>query len=148
GNTQWVLGHHRQAQKAYQESVAILEKLLAEFPSEPTYRAALADSYHQLGSLQKWRLDEPSERTFRRSLALREKLAAEFPQVPDYQARLAVTLQGLSGADSSMPDADEGLRRAVVIADRLATEFPSVSRYRALQTDWYFWLGNMLDWHM
>ena len=33
------------AEKALQESIAILEKLAEEFPADPDYRTTLADSY-------------------------------------------------------------------------------------------------------
>jgi len=151
GNISNELGHYVRSEAAYRESIALLDKLVAEFPAEPTYRAALADSFHDLGRLRTWILDEQetAREALSRSLDLRQKLATEFPQVSEHRASMARTQRELANAlwnSGRSTEAEEVVRSAIAIADQLAAAFPAVDGYRKARLGCHFRLGNLLEW--
>jgi Flp pilus assembly protein TadD len=79
-----------EAEEAYREAIARLEKLTGEYPDEPEYRSELARSHNDLGILLK-DLGKPAEAeaAYGQALALRQKLASDFPAVPRYRQDLA-----------------------------------------------------------
>ena len=87
-------GRHTEADKAFRESLAISEKLAAEFPNVPNYRGNMAICHNRLGILLKGegRLDE-AEKAYRESLTIGKKLTEDFPNVPDYRYNFAVPQQ-------------------------------------------------------
>jgi serine/threonine protein kinase len=142
------LEQYPQSQKAYHESISQLEKLVEEFPSEPTYRDALAHSYGSLGFLCSWALgeQESAEELFSKALTVEEALAKEFPNRPDYQALLATMARGrgLSQHHRGRRDeAEKSLRQALEISVKLARENPSQSSRPGL---YYYNLGQVLYW--
>ncbi len=115
-------GQQAEAERAYRQAIALLEKLAAESPSIPHYRSNLASSCDNLGDLLRMmgRL-EAAERAHRQAVALFEKLVAESPSVHEDQtglaesnAHLAILLLTAGRA------AGEGYDRAIALAKKLS----------------------------
>jgi tetratricopeptide (TPR) repeat protein len=137
------LGHTDKARKASQESIALFEKLVAQFPSEPSYRTALAGSYADLAFLLSWTIGDhrTAEGVFGQAMALEEALATEFPEhrfgVGNLAMGLGTTLQNMGRLD----EAEKVLRRAVAVLAEVAAEDPGC---RSQQAQSYFRLGGLL----
>jgi serine/threonine-protein kinase len=93
------------AGQSYQESIRILEDLVAGNPAVPFYRDQLSetlrDSAQVLNRLGRLR---EAVTTLRRSADLAEGLRAEFPDQPDYRRTHATALLDLSGFEISLGD--------------------------------------------
>jgi serine/threonine protein kinase/Flp pilus assembly protein TadD len=91
------MGELAKAENACNQGIALLEKLVAEFPSEPRYREALAEGLGGRGSLL-IQLGGPSEgvKAYRQAVQLVRKLVAEYPDAPAYRRQLAYQVQGLA----------------------------------------------------
>src|SRR5205823_6390838 len=65
-----------EAETAYDQANKLLDKLTAEFPSDPTYEATLVDNANKLGMLLRTvGRPQQAEETHRRALARAERLA-------------------------------------------------------------------------
>jgi serine/threonine protein kinase len=96
GDIQHLLGQSGEAEKAYREALVIRERLAAQFPSQPSYRADLAKSQNNLANLLFAIGRRPeAEAFFRRALEAWSGLAAEDPRQPDYRDALAATQANL-----------------------------------------------------
>jgi tetratricopeptide (TPR) repeat protein len=108
--------------------VQLLEKLVAEFPDVPDYRACLALGVRRIaGSLRHLGRSQDAEKAERESLAMWEKLLAEFPGFPAYRKQLAEThvqIGDLLKETGRPQEAEKALRQAVEIQEKLAAEFP------------------------
>jgi tetratricopeptide (TPR) repeat protein len=124
-----------EAEAAHRQAIALLEKLVDEFPAVPGYRDLLARSHAALGvafgSQGKQREEEAS---YRAALAIQEQLAADSPAVPDYRNDLASTYSNLGSAllREGKQEAEIVLRQGLAIAEKLVAEFPTVPEYRDL----------------
>jgi serine/threonine protein kinase/tetratricopeptide (TPR) repeat protein len=94
---QGALGDSAQAAAAFDQGIAVLEGLVAEFPSEPRYRSSLAQIYYDYGYVVVYdgRHDDAVE-ALRHSVRLRKELADEFPDAPLFRMQLALGLDGLA----------------------------------------------------
>ncbi|HUE73700.1 MAG TPA: protein kinase, partial [Pirellulaceae bacterium] len=127
------LGQPTEAKDTYQEAISLLQKLVAEFPSDVDYRTALADSYGELGGVLTYYLANPeeAEKALRESLSIRVQLAAQHPGVDahrsgvaDAQIPLAIALSN-ARLGSRLSEAEELLRQALAVREKLAAEYPS-----------------------
>jgi eukaryotic-like serine/threonine-protein kinase len=123
-------GRSREAAAAYEQSVAILTQLAADFPNVHRYRYQLAVSRTHLGNALRDAGRYPeAEEVFRQALTTRRELVADFPAVPDYPRGLAITLNGLgilfriTGRDR---EAEELYGKTLAIHRQLAADFPTV----------------------
>jgi eukaryotic-like serine/threonine-protein kinase len=139
------LGEMSEAAAGYREAIRLLEKLVADFPTVPTYRELLAGCHNNLGGLQVYVGQLPAAETaYRQALVIEEKLVAELPAEPRYRLILAGTLRNLGNllSDQHKPaEAEPLLRRTLEIADRLATDFPTVPEYRQRRGLGHYSLG-------
>ncbi len=128
---------HDEAVKALRESVKLLEVLVADFPAEPDYRAALAEGCLSLADELTFGFARPQEAEpiLRQALVLFETLADDFPATPQFRTRpgrvrqsLAVALAGLGRAR----DAEDESRSGVALAEKLVDQFPTEPEYRDL----------------
>jgi serine/threonine protein kinase len=139
---------HVEAEKALRESVTLLEKLVADFPSDPDYRVILAENSLTLGDelLFHFGRSEEAAPILRRVLVLCEKLAAEHPEIPAHRRRLArlrISLGSVQARSSGTRAAEEEYRSALALADKLAEEFPK-DGYCYLQAEILHKLGDLL----
>jgi serine/threonine protein kinase len=126
------------------ESVRLLEPLIARFPTESKYRAALSRSLINLCNpmLYGHRWPEVQE-TSRQALALLEPLIRETPN-PDYFKTRAHAYHHLAEAQARggapLTEAIESQRNAVASFERLAKDDSEVPEYQHQLKPW--------DWHM
>jgi len=76
------LGEPGKAERAFDQSVAICQRLVNENPAEPAYRRQLAGAINDRAALD-WdsrRFDEAEQR-WRHAIALLEPLATQFPDI-------------------------------------------------------------------
>ncbi len=97
GRIYGLLGRPDDQERAYQQAVAIQERLAREDPQDPEPRVALAKSYHNLALLYRNResgkLDlARAEEALGRAVALKEDLARDHPDNPGYPVSLAHSL--------------------------------------------------------
>jgi serine/threonine protein kinase len=134
GGVRTAMGEIEAAQANYEEMRTIFTKLVADFPSTPSYRQELAASHNNLGILHR-ELGKRAEAVvaYRTALKLYEQLAADFPSVPAYQGELATTHDNLGIVLNDMGkrgDAEAADLAALKIKAQLAAGFPRVPEYR------------------
>jgi serine/threonine protein kinase/Flp pilus assembly protein TadD len=137
GAIQAKLGEFARAEEAMSRAGAVLERLAADFPREPRYRAALAGSQHTLGRFLTGmnRLEEAEEQ-FQKSLPLRTKLVAEFPGAADYRRDLAMSYFGLANVQQNAGlarEATEGYGQALSLVENLPAGLGNTMECRFLQ---------------
>jgi tetratricopeptide (TPR) repeat protein len=141
------LGKRREAEQQYRQALALLERLVADFPAVPGHRQELARSHSILARLlAELGRQREAERQYRQALALRERLVADSPAVPEYRARLegshndlGILLAGLG----RLPEAEQHYRQALALEERLATDFPAVPQYQVDLGGSFCNLGNL-----
>ena len=80
------------ALKAYQDSLAIAEKLAAQDPSNTEWQRDLSVSFNKIGDVQRARGNlDAALKAYQDSLAIREKLAAQDPSNAEWQRDLSVS---------------------------------------------------------
>jgi serine/threonine protein kinase len=94
GDIDKLLGEDHNAEAAYQESIRLLAALHADYPDEPQYQAALAESHHKLAYLLAVSGTEPqqkdqAEEEYRAARHLWDELVQAHPDNNDYLAALA-----------------------------------------------------------
>jgi tetratricopeptide (TPR) repeat protein len=140
GDIRRSLGDRDKAEAAYNEAIALLAELVADFPARPEYRRDLGTSYHGLGVLGEHHGDPPKAYTaYHDAVALFAELTAEWPDAGEYRAKLASShhrlgkvLMELSQRDNKKRrhEAEEHFRQAVALFDQLMTQFPTVPDYQ------------------
>ena len=91
GKIHSVLGKNAQSEEAVRQAAALFEKLVAEFPSVPEYRASLALARRRSAyPLQHLGRIQEAEATFRGSVELWRALVAEFPANLEYREGYSV----------------------------------------------------------
>jgi serine/threonine protein kinase/Tfp pilus assembly protein PilF len=138
GNIYSQLGQPPKAEQAYGEALGLLDKLAAEFPSEPGYREALAHTNHDLGeTLVHLARTAEAEKPMQRAVDLMRGLAAEFPSNTKYrqdqvtfQADLSEVLQILGRLDAE-PMSEQAYRQALQLQEKRLADAPNdpVVRY-------------------
>ena len=129
--------------------MAIQQKLVADFPTVPEYRADLARSYLNLGNLLRdlgKRAEAGDE--YRKGMAIQQKLAADFPTVPKHRADLAASRTNLGSLLKGLgkpAEAEDEYRKGMAIQQKLAADFPTVPEYRASLAASHNNLGALLD---
>src|SRR5262249_31036445 len=91
------MGELAKGEEACNQGIALLEELVAAFPSESRYRAALADGFEVRAKLL-INSGRPSEavKASRQGEQLVRKLVAEYPEAPAYRRQLAEQVSGLA----------------------------------------------------
>ena len=117
------------AAKEYREAVAQYRVLANDYPREPQYRQALANSYNWLGETLRVQSDKSAEAeaAYHSALPLQEALLKEDPANPDYRRELARShynrgiLRYYLGRFS---DSDSDFREAIALLTPLAEKEP------------------------
>jgi tetratricopeptide (TPR) repeat protein len=103
GDLYRALGQGDQAQQAYRNSHAILERLAQAEPDRADYQRDLSVSYSKLGQFGREQGDaDQSREYFLKDLAIAERLARLEPDRADYQVDLAISywMVGESGVEN------------------------------------------------
>jgi serine/threonine protein kinase/tetratricopeptide (TPR) repeat protein len=142
------LRQHDEAKAAYEQAIALLGQLAADFPAVAEYRQQLADSYNWLGELLRTTREPPRAReAYGRARDLQQRLVAEFPQEPAYRQDLARSHSNLGillKDTGSTKDAEQAFTEALAILEDLVREFPEVPSYRQHRARTYLNLGPVL----
>lgn len=127
----------------FDEGLAIMEKLVEEFPSVDAYRVELCRAYAS-------RPVRPGdEELVRKGIALMQSLATRHAEIPAYRFVLANLYARLSQSDRRRrdePAAVEHLREAIRIQRELATQHPGGITY-VLADAFYSWDLAHLYWN-
>jgi eukaryotic-like serine/threonine-protein kinase len=126
------LGDKQDALRAFEESLAIRERLAREHPQVREYASDLAASLNYIGRLQveAGHLTEALV-SHKRSLAIRQRLATENPTVASLERDHAWSENNVGTVYEGMGrhvEALESYERARAIFERLARENPAVTR--------------------
>jgi serine/threonine protein kinase len=149
GDIQDILGNAAEAEAAYRQAVALLEKLVGDFPGVPAYREGLARSCESLAYRLFWATKYEECMQLRcRVLADYEKLAADFPTVPAYQRAMAGAHtdlgNALKDAVGRLPEAEHQFRQALAVLGKVRVNFPKEPEDQALVAHCHLWLGVLL----
>jgi hypothetical protein len=121
------VGQFEEAEQKLQKVIDIQKKLLAQTPSNASFRFNLAISHHYLGNLLRdtGRI-ALAEESYREALTQGDKLVASFPEKADYQLELAriqsdrgncLTAAGRAGnAQEAYHKAKEGFQQALLLS--------------------------------
>src|SRR5262245_55559164 len=91
------LGQQLQAEKNFGEALALLEKLVAEFPARPEYRHTLALTNDNLdATLLHLGREAEAVKSYQRAIDLMQKLVVEVPTQSWYREHLAMYQASLS----------------------------------------------------
>ncbi len=104
----------------------IYQKLVAEFPLDPTYRNELGWAFYREGgvAMLESRLAD-AEYAYRQAVAIEAKLAAESPNVPDYKYVVGLCQISLGSMWASMgrgDESEEALTDGIVLLEELNVE--------------------------
>jgi tetratricopeptide (TPR) repeat protein len=148
GDTYGTLGDLDQALKAYRESLAITERLVASDASNLVWQHDLSVSYDRLGEVLvvQGKLDE-ALKDYRESLAIRERLAATDRSNTLRQRGVAVSYQFIGDALAKQGKLDEALkayRESLAIVERLAATDRSNTRWQDDLSVLYRKIGDAL----
>jgi tetratricopeptide (TPR) repeat protein len=137
GGIHHLLGRLPRAEQAYRRSVVLYERLVAEFPGKPEYRAGLADTWNGLGSLLKDRArPKEAERAIRRGLAILVELSGKYPDVPAYTRLRANSYRNLGTHLLSLGpsrECEQAYRQAVACRKNWS---PATPGWRPTVTTW------------
>lgn len=124
---------------AASRAVAILEKLVDDYPNVPDYRYDLAQTYARLEPGRPFSskaadpaIEKRSRERLEKALAISKELVAEHPNVPDYtlaQIGVRIRLAGLQW-DSDPTTAERSLREALEQQTTLSRRFPRNFSYK------------------
>jgi len=149
GDIRQDLGEHGKAEDAQRQGAVVLERLAADFPDVPGFRADLAVSLNALGNLllRTGRQEEARE-AFQRAVLVGEKLTAGFPATPEYQARLAGSQNNLGFLfykAGRTNEAESAYRRAIKIQENVANGPSASGDEQAALASSYGNLGALLQ---
>ena len=129
GDVQSARGNLDAALKAYQDSLAIAEKLAAQDPSNTEWQRDLSVSFDRIGDVQSARGNlDAALKAYQDSLAIREKLAAQDPSNTEWQRDLSVSFDRIGDVQSARGNLDaalEAYQDSLAIAEKLAARDPS-----------------------
>ena len=128
------LAQWQDAEAHFRKAIPLLEKLVAESPTEVEYRRELASSRHgrSIGLRLIGRLQD-AEAVGRQAIALWQELATEFANEPDFRLQLGHALWQLREVYSITGrhrEAEEVIRKALKLFEQLNVEFPKEFFYR------------------
>jgi serine/threonine-protein kinase len=119
-----------EASQEYQQAIALLRPLVAEFPQEAGFRNSLAYCFSRLG----WVMLDPDrpdqkerEEGFEQAISLYGRLREEFADIPWYRLQLANCwhdLGELRRRNGRFQEGEEAFRHAVPLYQQLFDEFP------------------------
>jgi tetratricopeptide (TPR) repeat protein len=134
GQIRYKLGEYVPAEEAFRRAIALLEQLRAEFPSEPRYWVALAESYSSAATTLSVReRHEEAERELSQVLVLRQRLVADFPDVANYRQDLALAYSQLAVHQLNtgrLPQAEDSCTQAIDLFEKLQAELASAAECR------------------
>jgi serine/threonine-protein kinase len=124
------LASKEEAEKAYRDSLQMLQQLVKQFPEVVEYRAHLAAAANNLGSfLRTLGRFQEAEQQLRQARELLQQLAP----TPDHRALLAAACSNLAivlELTYQLVEAEKMYLEALQLHQSLVDDFPDVARYR------------------
>ncbi len=144
------LGQWTQAERAFDQAIAVQQRLREQFPDFPAYQQQLADSYNWLGELRR-RSRRPlreAEEVYHQALQVQQQLVIHHPEQPAYQADLARTHYNLG-----IVHMDTGQRRqaqadyeqAITCLQKATRQAPGEPRYQQELARAFINRGNLFE---
>ena len=128
------IGDKQDALRAYQESLAIYDRLAREHPSVIEFQRSLAESQNNLGILLAATGQPAKARAaLEQAISIREQLIRDHPSDNAFQSGLASSRGNLANllSDTGQPaDAKSALEQAISIQERLVRSNPKVTEYQ------------------
>ena len=125
-------GNLEAALKAYQDSLAIREKLAAQDPSNTEWQRDLSVSFNKIGDVQRARGNlDAALKAYQDSLAIAEKLAAQDPSNTEWQRDLSVSFNKIGDVQSARGNLDAALKAYQDSARHRARSSPRRTRATA-----------------
>ena len=129
---------------SHRQALAIRRGLVEEFPTNPHYRRALGESYHEF-----WHGPDPveAEECLTKSLDIAEALAAEFPEDPDYQQYVGQRLCDLAGMRQGAgryAEAEHLVSQGADLLRAIVKRYPGRPEYRMVLAWNRMFLGVLL----
>jgi eukaryotic-like serine/threonine-protein kinase len=148
GSIQSMLGRLDRTEDPLRQAIALLQRLVADYPTEPEYRSDLGDAYECLARYF-GELAQPLDNLQYRlaALEIQRKLAADFPNRPEFRKALAKQLtsaamhQSLSVQDTRT--AEELFREAMELWHVLQQEYLDDADVAGWNAWAHWWLGVM-----
>jgi serine/threonine protein kinase len=134
GDIHYKLGSRDKAAEASTQAIALLQKLVLDYPDEPDYRDELAKSLNRQGNLLQAasRLQE-AKMAYRQALTHYAKLVRGHPGGPGYRYGLAGSSNNLGlvlDVLGQLEDADKAYRQALALFQKLAADDADAASYR------------------
>jgi tetratricopeptide (TPR) repeat protein len=126
---------------ALDQSIALFEGLVAEYPTAAQYRFDLCTTYAMSPP------GEDSDQRLEKAMKLMEALARERPNVPSYQfalAHLCLRSSQWNREHGFLPEAIDNIRQAIRIQGQLAEKFPKIVPYAFATAFYESDLGRMM----
>jgi tetratricopeptide (TPR) repeat protein/tRNA A-37 threonylcarbamoyl transferase component Bud32 len=122
------------AGQAYADAVPLLERLVSEFPGDPSLPDMLARSLNELGLIY-WKKDRraDAEVLYQRALTTADAAAGTFPDRPELRDVLASILHNLAVLKQEtrkLAESEASYRRAIAIQRQVLEERPGLPGYR------------------
>jgi eukaryotic-like serine/threonine-protein kinase len=140
----WLGNQSTEGKRLLGQAEDLLEKLVGEFPGDPSYREELADSSYSLAMA----LPSPDgDKALQKAMNILEKLIADFPSVYDYRSELSRNygfLGRMLTSAGKIKEAERAYRRALVVGEQLRA-VPNVDYFRKRLADIHRDLGDLLN---
>jgi tetratricopeptide (TPR) repeat protein len=134
GTMRYSLGELREAQRDYDQALAIYQQLAADFPSRTDFRQNLAICHNNRGSLlHATGRPREAEQDYNQALRIRKQLAADFPTRTDFRQNLARSHNNLGNllyTTGRLQEAEQEYDQGLSIQKRLAADFPARAEFR------------------
>ncbi len=141
------IGDGQDALRSYEESVAIGERLVRDYPTVTRFRSNLAHTYQIMGAKQSQMARVvDAVNSWKRASVLCERLVEEDPQDVQFQADLAWSLQGFASDLNRAGRFDESMtvhERARSLFERLAQAKPSDKGIKSKLAACYTFMGRV-----
>ena len=129
-----LMGKRDDAEKEFQQAIAILAALAAEFPDDPAQVHELAKARQRLGAqfFETGRIED-GEKELTEAIKAEEALVARHPKKPEYQNRLCRIVENLSVVllnTRRSPQAEPLLRGVLKRQEQLVLDHPESYQYK------------------
>ena len=142
------IGNKEDALKAYQESLEIMQKLVAQNPTATEYQNGLAGSHNNIGVLLS-ETGKPDDafKAYEAALEIKQKLVAHNPTVTEFQSNLAMSHNNIGNLLRATGKPDEALKAheaALEIRRKLVAQNPTVTEFQSNLAMSHNNIGNLL----
>jgi tetratricopeptide (TPR) repeat protein len=119
------LGRRQEAEETIYRAVTLYQKLVDDFPYEPSYQYDLGTAHYRLGCYLADRRPAEAEAALRKALSIGEKVRTHSPRVPLYRGlpqEAAQTLAFLLKRTGRLPEGAALLQREMEVLQKLAAQ--------------------------